>query len=83
MPGTGLSYVTKQVGGSRKRGSLLEELFVAIFVVCLLGALRAIWRGLVALGRGFSGGSRSELVSPPPTAPDDNAKPRDHNETSA
>ena len=70
LPGTGLSYVTKQAGGSRKRASLIEELLFAIFVVFLVGALRLIGRGIAAalrpLARGSSG--REPGALPPSNA---------------
>ena len=49
VPGTGLSYVTKQVGGSRRRGSLVEELLAVIFIVVLLGILRVIWQVIAGM----------------------------------
>src|SRR5215831_19419458 len=44
LPGTGLSYTTKPIGGSRRRGSVVEELLFVVFVVLLLGILKAIGR---------------------------------------
>ena len=64
LPGTGLSYVTKQAGGSRRRGSIVEELLTAIFIVFLLGLLRLIWHGLVAIGGLFFKRTRSAEALP-------------------
>jgi len=49
LPGTGLSSIMKQVGGSRRRGSLIEELFAVIVIVVLLGILKLIWEMLVGI----------------------------------
>jgi hypothetical protein len=72
LPGTGLSYVTKQTGGSRKRASLIEELLFAIFVVFLLGAVRLIWRGVVGTVRAVlprkNSGMHPTGTLPPPAS---------------
>jgi hypothetical protein len=51
LPGTGLSYVTKPVGGNRKRGSLFEEVFAVVFIVVLLGTVRFVWRLVSGIAR--------------------------------
>jgi Protein of unknown function (DUF4236) len=64
VPGTGLSYVTKQVGGNRRRGSLLEELFAAIFIVFLLGALRVVGQVLAGIvGLVFHRGAQQDALA--------------------
>lgn len=58
IPGTGVSYVTKSYGGSRSRGSLGDELLTLVFIVILLGTLKAMWSLLVAIGSALTGGDR-------------------------
>lgn len=76
LPGTGLSYVTKQAGGSRKKGSLAEELFYALAIVLVLGAIKLVFRGFAALfGALGSGSSSAALPSAPVEASETHARP--------
>jgi Protein of unknown function (DUF4236) len=54
IPGTGLSYATKQAGGSRRRGTLLDELLTVVFIVFLLGLLRVLWSVVTGIFGAFS-----------------------------
>ena len=63
LPGTGLSYVTKQIGGSRRRGSLAEELAAVIFIVILLGTVGLAWNFLCAIGGVFVKQRPRDLLS--------------------
>lgn len=63
-PGTGLSYVTKQVGGGRRRGSLVEELAAVVFIVVLLGTVRLVWNVLCLLAGLFVKQRQRALAAP-------------------
>lgn len=70
LPGTGLSYVTRSVGGSRRRGSLVEELFAIIFILILLGTIRFIWSLLAGLASAiFLRATAEQPTLPAPTEP--------------
>lgn len=64
IPGTGLSYVTKQVGGSRKKGSLLEELIFVVVIVIVIGTIKLLFRGLFAVIGAIAGRSDRALDAP-------------------
>jgi hypothetical protein len=68
LPGTGLSYVTKQIGGSRSRGSLSDELLTVIFIAILLGALKLVWSIIAGIGSALLGGTQTDPPVLPPSS---------------